>query len=352
MAPAAHAIQRVVRHHDVAAAVHADPRPLRVVDHVVCKRDVRGLVLQPRSHHELKSRALAGREAAGAGVVELVALDRELRGAPLGIHRPVARAVDLAADDVAVLHGDEVDGVVPRAGDVAVFDVHMLTLVHLERLLRHGIRGDRARAANGRVAQQDLRAGLEVKHVAAAGRDIEPVEIKVAAAKDVDRRQAGGAQSVDGANDDRGGKRAAAVFPVVGNHRLGIGARDEIDPDTLGKRDSGGHSPPGLGERPHGLRPRCAAIGVVAGGWVDPDIGHGRGADVEHRQRRIRSGANGHRQPVFELLEFGPSRTAAGGFRVHGRKAPREYPPAKIRRFHLFFAPEHVLSDPLNAKST
>jgi hypothetical protein len=69
--------------------------------------------------HELQARPLPRREAAGAGVEKLVAGDGDQGRAPFHVHRPVDRAVDPAADDVAELDGDEVDGIVERTGDVA-----------------------------------------------------------------------------------------------------------------------------------------------------------------------------------------------------------------------------------------
>ena len=232
------------------------------------------------------------------------------------MHRPVAGAVDAAADHVAVLHGDEVDGVVPRAGDVAVLDVHVLALVHLQRLLRHGVGGDRAGAPDGGVAEEDVRAGLEMEHVAAAGRDVEALEDEVAAAEHVHRRPTGRAGPVGCPHDDRGGPRAEAVLPVVGHDRLGVGAGHEVDADTLRERDADGHLPPGLGERAHRLGPRRAPAAVVAERGIDPDLRERRRADVVGGQRRIRGGARGEREPGLEPLAGADNQRPTG---AHGR---------------------------------
>ena len=105
--------------------------------------------------------------------------------------------MDPAANDVAILHRHEVDGVVPGTGDVAVFHVDVLALVNLQRLLRDGIGGNVAKASDRRVAEEHVGTAVEVQHVAATRRDVETEKIEVAAVVDIHVRQVGRADAVD-----------------------------------------------------------------------------------------------------------------------------------------------------------
>ena len=73
-----------------------------------------------------------------------------------------------ATDDVPPLDGDEIDRVVPGAGDVATLDEDVAALVHLERLLRTSVVDDRTGADDRRVADEHCGAGIEVEDIAPA----------------------------------------------------------------------------------------------------------------------------------------------------------------------------------------
>ena len=124
--------------------------------------------------------------------------------------------MDPAANDVAILHRHEIDGVVPGTGDVAVLHIDVLALVDLQRLLRHGVGGYVAKASDGRIAEEHVGTAVEVEHVAAAGRDVEAEKIEVAAVVDIHVRQAGRAVAVD--RLEQHGRRLCAVpaLPVDG----------------------------------------------------------------------------------------------------------------------------------------
>jgi hypothetical protein len=163
--------------------------------------------------------------------------------------------MDPAADDVAILHRHEIDGIVPGTGDVAAFDVDVLALVDLERLLRNGIGGNVAQAPNRRAADEDVEATVEMQHVTAAGRDVEADEIEVAAVVDVHARQPRRAVAVDGPEHDGSRPRAVTAFPVVGHHRFGIDAGREVDLEARRQLDVHGYPPPGFGKRAQGHGP-------------------------------------------------------------------------------------------------
>ena len=156
VAPRAHPVERVVGHDNVVATVHAEARSLRVVDDVVDDFDVVRLVMQPGRRHKLKSGALPGSEAASAGIVNFIALDAEGGRATLGIHCPIPGAMDLAANNVAVLNAHEIDCVVPGPGNVAVFDIEILRLIHLQGFLRSVVCRQISKPYDGGVAKQDV----------------------------------------------------------------------------------------------------------------------------------------------------------------------------------------------------
>ena len=111
--------------------------------------------------------------------------------------------MDPAANDMAILHRHEIDGIVPGAGDVAVFHVDVLALVDLQRLLRDGIGRNLPKASDRRVAEEHGGTAVEVEHVAAAGRDVETEDVEVAAVVDIHVRQPGRANAVDRLEYDR-----------------------------------------------------------------------------------------------------------------------------------------------------
>src|SRR5579884_1254585 len=68
-----------------------------------------GLVLDPRSDHVLEPGPLPRVDADGRDIVDLIALHQDVGRAPLEHQAIVAGVVDLAAEDVAVLHGDVIE---------------------------------------------------------------------------------------------------------------------------------------------------------------------------------------------------------------------------------------------------
>ena len=130
-----------------------------------------------------KPGALTRGEPTGAAVVEAVAVDDEVGRAALDVHAPVVAVVDPAADDVAVLDGDEVDGVLVGARDVAVLDVHVLGLVHLQALVERGAGDDRHVAEEHVVALLEVHGDVRRRRVAAAGDEPEPEEVQVPTSK-------------------------------------------------------------------------------------------------------------------------------------------------------------------------
>ena len=145
-------------------------------------------------------------------------------------------------------------------------------MAHLSDRPGAAVRHHSDRATNSNIPKEDARAGIEVKDVPAGRRDVESLKVEVMAAEDVHRGEAGGASTIDGAYHDGRDERPDAVLPVVGNDRLGISSCDEIDPDGLDERGPDGNAPPRLGERPHGLIPRCASVGVAAVDRIDPNV--------------------------------------------------------------------------------
>ena len=161
-----------------------------------------------------------------------------------------------------------------------------------------------------------MRAGLEVRHVSTASRDVQTIQIEPATVERVDRRQSRRAHPVGSPHDHGGRHRAAAALPVVRDARLGICAGGEIDPKAGRERHAARHPPPGLGHGPQSLFTNGTRRGIITADGIDPDIDQRGTPDVEHRQRHVCR----HQRAALELLTFESRPTARSG--TH-EKSPR-----------------------------
>ena len=184
-----HAIERVVRHQNVIAAIHAHPGAVRVVHHIIHELYIIRFVMQPRRDHKLKAGALTCHETIDGAIENLVSLDAKIR-APAFQHRAViAGIVETIIQNMAVLDCHEIEWKPERARNVIVFDEEILRLVDLERLLRLAflaVESIQLGTANQDVITIGNMHDVVAAAIAPVGDDVEIDEIQVAHIVDVE----------------------------------------------------------------------------------------------------------------------------------------------------------------------
>ncbi|CAB4880575.1 unannotated protein [freshwater metagenome] len=229
------------------------------MDAVVPHHHVLGLVREVRRHHELEPRALTCGEPARPAVVDLVPLHKHVRRTALRVCAPVTGIVNAVVADDSVLHSDEVERVVLSPVDVAVLDVDVARLVHLEEIVCRP-----STAVENHRRESHVQTALAVEGVAVRS-DGDVSHREVPDIEDVHlREERDGAGALRCGDLERPCGGAVPRLPVRRQRLLVVDARFDADlvrgADVDSLRDPG----PRLGHRSHGVGAGCSVARVIA----------------------------------------------------------------------------------------
>ena len=228
-----------------------------------------GFIVEPRRDQIFEAGAFPGRKAAGATVVNLIALDPKIGRAALEVDAPIVGVVDAVINNMAILHRDKVNRILFSPVDIVALQVDILRLIHFDIFMRPG-----AAAEQSVVAQQQVVTALTVKNIAGVG-NVEVADLQVGDIGDVEiTQQAGTAIGVRPLENNGECRGAVAIFPILGESALRIVACCDQDAVAgAGQPYAAGDALPGGRDRGEGVVAVGTAVVVITVGPVNPEVG-------------------------------------------------------------------------------